>query len=59
MMIRISRLVILVFAAFAAQAQLKITVDRNVGLAATKDFKFKNVPSPAKNDAAATASVHR
>jgi hypothetical protein len=39
------------------QAQVRVTVDRNTGNAATKEFKFKNVPSPAKDDAAAKATV--
>ena len=38
-------------------AQIRVTVDRNTGTAATKDFKFKNVPSPAREDAAAKATV--
>ena len=40
-----------------AHAQIRVTVDRNTGNAATKEFKFKNVPSPAKDDAAAKATV--
>ena len=40
-----------------AHAQIRVTVDRNTGTAATKDFKFKNVPSPAREDAAAKATV--
>jgi hypothetical protein len=40
-----------------AHAQIRVTVDHNMGAAATKDFKFKNVPSPAKDDAAAKAEV--
>ena len=40
-----------------ALAQIRVTVDRNTGTAATKDFKFKNVPSPAREDAAAKATV--
>ncbi len=40
-----------------AHAQIRVTVDRNTGSAATKEFKFKNVPSPAKDDAAAKATV--
>jgi hypothetical protein len=38
-------------------AQIRVTVDRNTGAAATKEFKFKTVPSPAKEDAAAKATV--
>jgi hypothetical protein len=40
-----------------AHAQIRVTVERNTGTAATKEFKFKNVPSPAKDDAAAKATV--
>src|SRR5882724_11902358 len=40
-----------------AHAQIRVTVDRNTGKAATKEFKFKNVPAPAKDDAAAKATV--
>ncbi len=40
-----------------ATAQIRVTVDRNTGVAATKDFKFKNVPLPVKDDAAAKALV--
>ena len=31
--------------------------DRNVGASANKEFKFKNVPSPVKDDAAANAKL--
>ena len=41
----------------AAQAQLKVTVDHNIGDGATSAFKFKNVPSPAKDDLAARAKL--
>jgi hypothetical protein len=43
--------------ALSAQAQIKVTIERNTGAAATASFKFKNVPSPLKNDAAATAKL--
>jgi hypothetical protein len=43
--------------ALTGHAQVRVTVDRNTGNAATKEFKFKNVPSPAKDDAAAKATV--
>jgi len=43
--------------ALTAHAQIRVTVDHNTGAAATKDFKFKNVPSPARDDAAAKATV--
>jgi hypothetical protein len=44
-----------ILAAFAP-AQVKITVDRNTGDQATPAFKFKHVPSPVKDSAAATAT---
>jgi hypothetical protein len=39
----------------AASAQVKVAVEHNTGTAATGDFKFKNVPAPVKDDAAAKA----
>ena len=45
-------------ASFAlAMSDVKITVDHNAGYTETKEFKFKNVPSPVKNDAAAKAKL--
>src|SRR5713226_8327676 len=41
----------------SAHAQVRVTVERNTGKAATKEFKFKNVPAPAKDDAATKAAV--
>ena len=38
-------------AGLTARAEVKVTVDRNVE--GTPEFKFKNVPGPLKNDAAA------
>src|SRR5947208_14592687 len=43
--------------ALTAQAQPKIIVDHNTGGAINADWKFKSVPSPARNDAAANARV--
>jgi hypothetical protein len=43
--------------AFAAHADVKVTIDHNTGTAATGDFKFKRVPSPAKEDAATKARL--
>ena len=40
-----------------AQAQVKVTVDHNPNVSATSAFKFKNVPSPAKDDVAAKAKL--
>ena len=42
---------------FAASPDLKVTADYNAGSAETKEFKFKNVPSPTKDDAAAKAKL--
>ncbi len=43
--------------ATSAHGQIRVTVDRNTGSAATKEFKFKNVASPAKDDAGAKAEL--
>lgn len=43
--------------ALTAPCQVRVTFDRNVGYDATPAFKFKHVPSPVKNDAAAGAKV--
>jgi len=50
-------LVVLLSVALTAPAQVKVTVDHNTGPNATPDFKFKNVPSPAKDDAATQAKL--
>jgi len=42
---------------FTAQAQVKVTADHNPNATTTGAFKFKNVPSPAKDDAAAKATL--
>src|ERR1035438_6264027 len=39
----------------AVRAEVKITVDHNVGDLARPEFKFKTVPSPSTNDAATSA----
>jgi len=41
--------------AATAAAQVNITIDHNTGAAATSEFKFKRVPSPARGDAASHA----
>jgi hypothetical protein len=41
----------------AVQAQIKVTVDHNIREGASGAFKFKNVPTPAKGDAAAGAKL--
>jgi hypothetical protein len=43
--------------AASAHAQIRVNVEHNTGSAATKEFKFKTVPAPAKDDAAAKATV--
>lgn len=43
--------------AITATAQVKITVERNTARAATSAFKFQNVPSPAKDNAASRAKL--
>jgi hypothetical protein len=43
--------------AFATLPDAKVTVDHNAGYTETKEFKFKTVPSPAKDDAAAKAKL--
>src|ERR1043165_5330591 len=47
----------LAIAANIAHAQTKITIDHNTGPAINPQFKFKSVPSPARDDAAAKARV--
>jgi len=41
----------------ALPADVKVTVGRNTSLAASGTFQFKNVPSPAKDDAASKAKL--
>ena len=38
-------------------SDVKVTFDRNPNSAATREFKFKNIASPAKDDAAASAKL--
>src|SRR6266700_2392337 len=45
---------VLAFGAFA-RAEIKIVVDHNSNENASAAFKFKNVPTPSKNDAATNA----
>lgn len=49
--------VALVSLMLSAHAQVKINADHNPNATATSAFKFKNVPSPAKDDAAAKATL--
>jgi hypothetical protein len=46
-----------VFFAFAARAEVAVTVDHNRGTAATTAFKFARVASPSRDDAASSAKV--
>ena len=41
----------------AAMFAVKILVDRNIGMAATPQFKFQSVPSPVRDDAAAGSTL--
>jgi hypothetical protein len=45
------------FIAMDSLAAVKITIDHNTGNNATAEFKFKRVPSPAKDDAARNAKL--
>ena len=49
----IATIVLLLNLALAAHAQVKVTVDYNPS--GTPEFKFKNVPTPAKDDAGSKA----
>jgi hypothetical protein len=48
---------LLVLSVVASFYDAKITIDHNANDAANRDFKFKNVPSPVKDDAAAKAKL--
>jgi hypothetical protein len=48
---------VLLSAAVTTQAQVKVTFDHIPNATATAAFKFKNVPSPARDDAAAKAKL--
>jgi hypothetical protein len=59
--ILLSKLTSLITAGFIVLAltspDAKVTFDRNANDVANREFKFKNVPSPAKEDAAAKAKL--
>jgi hypothetical protein len=55
--VRLGGLCVFLIAAAVANADVKTTVERNQDDKATADFKFKNVPSPAKDHAARKAKV--
>jgi hypothetical protein len=48
---------LLICFAVAAPAQIRITIDHNTGAAASSEFKFPHVPSPARDDAASKAKL--
>ena len=50
-------LIILAAAAITTRAQTRITIDHNTGAAINAEWKFKSVPSPSRDDAAAKARV--
>ncbi|HSE33212.1 MAG TPA: hypothetical protein VLA93_16680 [Pyrinomonadaceae bacterium] len=50
-------IVVLVLSVVANFDEVKITIDHNANNAANQEFKFKNVPSPVKDDAAAKAKL--
>src|SRR5262249_12718203 len=52
----LSSLILLMFMG-TAQGQAKVTIDHNAGIDANSIFKFKHVPSPARDDAAAKAKL--
>jgi hypothetical protein len=54
---RFAAAVVLLNLSLAGWSQVKVTVDHNAGPDATRDFKFKRVPSPAKDNAAAKAKL--
>ncbi len=60
-MIRLTKLLIAVAvsacSASLAHAQVQVIFDHNTGAAATSEFKFKRVPSPARDDAASRATL--
>jgi hypothetical protein len=53
----LAAVVIVALAASPAFAQAVVTVDRNVGAAATHAFKFAHVPSPSGDDAGTKAKL--
>ena len=57
-MIKISlAFLFLVTLGLSANAQVQITIDHNTGDAATSEFKFKHLPSPARDDEGSKARL--
>jgi hypothetical protein len=50
-------LMVAVLGSTVARAQVTVIIEQNIGAAATKDFKFKTVKPPAKEDAATKAKL--
>lgn len=57
MMLRLCIFSLLLGQTLTPSAAVKITIDHNTGEAATAQFKFKRVPPPVKDNAAATAKL--
>lgn len=49
--------IVLTIEMFSSTFDTRVTIDHNASSAATRDFKFKRVPSPVKDDAAAKAKL--
>src|SRR5438128_1294342 len=41
----------------AAPSEVKVVIEQNDGRTATGNFRFKNIPAPAKDDVGATAKL--
>jgi hypothetical protein len=54
---QVAAAIVLLSLSVAGGSQVRVTVDHNTGPDATRDFKFKRVPSPAKDDAAAKGKL--
>src|SRR5690242_10313933 len=53
----IAAIVVVFIASLQTFAEVKVTSERNDNEHATGDFKFKNVPAPAKDDAGTKAKI--
>ena len=56
-MFKLSQIVVAISLALLLQGETKISIDHNSNTNANRAFKFKNVPPPAKDDAATNAKV--
>src|SRR6266516_2797402 len=50
-------LITVMLAAATLRADVSVVVDRNMGDAATPQFRFEHVPPPSRDDAATTAKL--